>query len=517
MSKENKLLRTAGFMAMATLLAKICGMIRDMMIAANFGSGIEGTAYMTATKLPTMLFDIVIGGVISAAFIPVFSGILHNESHDEAIKFAGKFITAVVTAAALIAAVGIIFSDQLITLLAPKFDAETHDLAANLSSIMFPMIIFTGLAFSFVGILQSYGEYNVPSIISLVSNIAIILYFVVFGQRFGVYGLAVTMVIAWSLQAIVQIPSLRKFNFKYKPSFKFNDKYIKDTLKLAGPMLVSTWVQPLYSIVNSRIASGMQGGSVVALLEYANRLYVIVVGVFSFVVTNLIFPKLAKANAGDNKSEAKQLIVTSFKAICIVILPIMAGFIILARPITSIIYERGEFTASDVFYTKTALTYYSLGMLGLALNEILSKAFFSMKNSKTPMVNAILSMIANIVLAYALSGIMGIGGLALAAAGGSTVNAILNYICMRRQNGRILEQTDLTAILKTAASALIMAAAVAVIYFFIKDIGSGIIYNIAVCGICGVAGAAVYFGLCILFKVDAVTDIVNGILKKKRK
>lgn len=502
-------------MAMATLLAKVCGMVRDMLIAAFFGSGMEGAAYMTATKLPTMLFDIVIGGVITAAFIPVFNSIIQKESRDEAIKFAGKFITGVLIITSLIAVLGIAFSDKLINFLAPEFNIETHNLAAQLSSIMFPMIIFTGLAFSFVGILQSFGEFNIPSIISLVSNLAIILYFVLFGKRFGVYGLAVTMVIAWSLQVFIQIPSLVKFKFKYKPSVKFRDPHIKATLLLAGPMLISTWVQPLYSIVNSRIASGMQGGGAIALLEYANRLYVIVVGVFSFVVTNLIFPKLSRANTSNHTDEAKNLIVNSLKAICIVILPIMAGFIILAKPITSIIYERGAFTAESVKYTSVALACYSTGMIGLAVNEILSKAFFSMQNSRTPMINAVLSMVCNIILAYTLSSAFGLGGLALATAGGSTINALLNYICMRKTQGRIFEKADLVSIGKTALSAAVMAAVVGVIYFVFGTKGSGLVYNIVLAGSCAVVGAVIYFALCYILKVDGLTDIINGILKRK--
>lgn len=511
------MLKTAGFMAMATLLAKVCGMVRDMLIAAFFGSGMEGAAYMTASKLPTMLFDIVIGGVISASFIPVFNDIMQKESKDAAMRFAGKFITGVLMITMLIAAFGMVFKDPLITFLAPKFDTQTHDMAASLSGIMFPMIVFTGLAFSFVGILQSFGEYNIPSIISLVSNVVIIIYFVIFGKRFGVYGLAVTMVIAWSLQAVIQLPSLKRLGFKFMPSVKFRDPHIKSALMLAGPMLISTWVQPLYSIVNSRIASGMQGGSVVALLEYANRLYVIVVGVFSFVVTNLIFPKLSRANASDNKNEAEELIKNSIKAICIVILPIMAGFIILARPITSIIYERGSFTSSDAMYTSVALTFYSVGMPGLALNEIFSKAFFSMKNSKTPMINAILSMLFNIAAAYALSPIMGIGGLALATAGGSTVNALLNYICMRAARGRILDKSDIISVMKTVLSAAVMAAAVLGIKTLLSGHGEGLVYNIITVAVCAAVGAAVYFAMCCLTGVDGITDIIKGIFKRERK
>lgn len=507
------MLKTAGLMVAATLTAKVLGMVRNALIASFYGLGIEAQAYTTAMRLPTMLFDIVIGGVISAAFIPVFNEVWQKESKENAVRFAGKFITMILIICALITLFGILFSDNLIYFLAPEFPPAQHELSRQLSNIMFPMIIFTGLAFSFVGILQSFGEYNIPALISLVSNAAIILYFIIFRDRLGIKSLAVMMVIAWSLQVLVQIPSLIKFRFKFRPSLRLNDSHILHTLALAGPMLITAWVQPMYSVVNMRIASGMDGA--VVILDNANNIYVIVVGVFSFVVTNLIFPKLSRANVSDRADEAKGLIVTSLKAICIVIIPLMAGFMILARPIVSIILERGQFTPEAAVLTGRALTCYSAGMVGLAVNEILSKYFFSMQDSKTPFFTAVTSMVCNIALAYALSAAVGMSGLALAVACGSIINASLNYVLLRRRCGRILEKSDLVSIGKIILSSAVMAVFVGVLYHFIKGYASGLWGNLAVCGVCGASGAAVYFAVCMITGVDELKTVVNGLLKRK--
>lgn len=205
-----KMLLTAGFMAMATLLSKVLGLVRDSLLTAYFGSGLESDAFLTASTIPTTLFDVIIGGVISAAFIPVFNDIMSKRGKDEAMKFVNKFVTLIVCITLFIVVGGIIFRDVLVNIQAPNYTADKHNLAAQLTAIMFPMVIFTGLAFSFVGLLQSFGEYNIPSIISLVSNLAIILYYVVFGKKFGIYGLSVTMVIAWSLQFIILIHWIKK-------------------------------------------------------------------------------------------------------------------------------------------------------------------------------------------------------------------------------------------------------------------------------------------------------------------
>lgn len=489
MNKNKSVLRTAGFMAIATLLAKLCGLARESLIAAYFSTGYEGTAYLTATQLPMTLFDIVIGGVISASFIPIFNDILEKKDKKSAMAFANRFICMIFFICILIAVFGIIFADPLISFMAPEFDAKTHDLAAQLSSIMFPMIVFTGLAFSFVGILQTFDEFNIPAVMSLVSNVAVILYFPLFGKKFGVYGLSAAMLFSWSLQVFIQLPSLKKFGFALRPTYKIWNNDIKRALLLAGPMLISTWVQPLYSIVNTRIASGIEGA--VPVLNYANRLYIVVTGVFSFVVTNLVFPKLSRANSADNKDESNSIIVASLKAVSMVILPIMVMFILLSKPIISVIYDHGRFDAVEL--TALALSCYSVGMIGMSVNEVLSKAFFSMQNSKTPMVNAVISMIFNIILAYTLSDIWGVGGLALATACGSLINALLNYMCMRKQRGKLFSREDTADVIKIIISALFCLTAVLGVYRLLEEWASGgLLQNLLTGIICGAAGLAVY-------------------------
>ncbi len=509
MEGSRKMLKTAGFMAAATFLAKVCGLIRDMLIAAYFGTGIEADAYMAATKLPTTLFDIVIGGVISAAFIPVFNSVWGKESREEALKFANRFIGMVLMITGLIAFFGIAFSDSLISFMAPDFNAETHDLAKQLSAIMFPMIIFTGLAFSFVGILQSFGEYNIPAIMSLVSNSAVILYFAVFGKRFGVYGLAVTMLVAWSLQVVIQIPSLVRFEYKFRPRLNLRDKNIQTAMRLALPMLISTWVQPLYTIINTRLASGIDNG--VSSLEYANRLYLVITSVFSFVVTNLMFPKMSRAHVAGEKEESKELLVTSLKLIATVIMPIMAMLIVLAKPAVAVLYQRGGFLPEDTIRTGGALSFYAIGMIGMAYNEMLSKSFFSMQNSKTPMMTALCSMAVNILMAYFLVSSMGIAGLALAAAAGSTANAVLNYVCINRVYRTLFSKKDGIDLLKIAASSIVMGGIMFMIYKALANVLTldpvgGIIMG----GTAAAAGLLVYALLCYVLRVDILVNMFKG-------
>ena len=501
---------TAVFMAFATLISKVLGLVRDSMLTAYFGSGMESDAFLTASSIPTQLFDVVIGGVISATFIPVFNSIMEKKNKDEAMRFVNKFVTLILLISIAVSVLGIIFASPLVSL-QTHYTGDKHILAARLTAIMFPMIIFTGLAFSFVGLLQSFGEYNVPSIISLVSNAAIILYYVIFGKRFGVYGLAVTMIIAWSLQLIIQIPWLKKFGVRYRPDFKFRDDSIKQTIRLAGPMLISTWVQPLYTLINQRLASNAE--SAVTYIQQSSRLYIIVTGVFSFVVTNLVFPKLAQAVARNDNEEAQSLIVTSLKMIFLVILPIMAVFMAAAEPIANVMYGHGKMSGEGVSAIGNLLSLYSLGMLALAANEVLSKAFFSMQDSKPPMRNSIISMIVNIALAYILYHFMSTPGLALATVGGSITNALLNYICMARKHPGMFKKEDRIGLLKIVLCGVVMCAVMFGSFMLIssKIDTTTIIGSILAVAVCGGISLVIYLALCFVFRIDVLVDLIKNV------
>ncbi|MCD8315022.1 MAG: murein biosynthesis integral membrane protein MurJ [Firmicutes bacterium] len=515
----------AGFMAAATFAAKALGLIRDMLVAAYFGTGAEADAYMLATKIPTTLFDAVVGGVISASLIPIFSDALKKEEDPayagESRRFSNRFITLVVLVTLIIVTLGIIFADPLVSFMAPDFDAETHSLSVNLTIIMFPMLIFTGFAFSFVGILQSYGEYIIPSIISFVSNVVIILYFLIFGERFGVYGLAVTMIAAWSLQMLVQIPALRKFGFRWRPDFHFRDENISRAAHLALPMLVSTWIQPLSSIVNSRFASHISG--TYSSLEYANRLYVTITGIFSFVVTNLVYPKLAAANSGGDESESRGLTSSSIKAVVLIIAPLSLGVMTLSSPIVSVIYEHGELSSSDA--VASALTFYSFGMLFYALNEVFSKAFFARKQSKIPMICSLIGMAVNFIVVFVSFEFINddaetlTAGLAFAVSCGSAVTAALSGGALLKSTPGLLSGDDVKTIVKALLSAVVMGGVVSASYgavgYFVSFLGlDGILGQLLLCAVIALIGVIIYGLMLVILRVREVRELLALVTRR---
>ena len=189
-----------------TLLGKVLGLYRDHLMAVHYGTtGMEAKAFYIASRIPRVFFDVVFASAIAACFIPVFSEYLTKK---EAFRFGGNFLSVMALLTAVLTVLGMVFAQPLVTLFADGYDAETAALAASLTRAMFPTVLFTGVAFSFVGILQSMDRFNIPALISTVSNLVIIGYFFFLDDRFGVYGLAAAYLVGWLLQALIQVPTL---------------------------------------------------------------------------------------------------------------------------------------------------------------------------------------------------------------------------------------------------------------------------------------------------------------------
>ncbi len=510
-AKSTGLMKSAVFMVIATVMAKALGLLRDMLIAASYGTTVEAVAYDAASRLPVLLFDFVIGGVVTAAFIPIFNELLVKKGKEEAFKFADSYVTLILVITLVIAIIGVAFASFLVDFLIPDAPDTAKTMAVDLTRLMFPMIIFTGLAFAFVGILLSLGEFRIPAIISLVSNGVMVLYLFSVNRVFGIVGLSLSMVIGWILQAFVQIPRLNSLGYKYRFRFDFGSSYIKQAAKGALPILLGTWTGPVCSLINTRFASAIEEGRAVTALGYANRFYTIIIGVFSYVATNLLFPYISKASASGEKKEANKLMLSSIRILILIIMPISVGLIVLARPLVSLIYERGEFNASDVLMTAEALGFYTVGMVFAAANEVLTKAFFARKEYKVPMYSSICAMAVNFILVFPLAKYMGVGGIALSSGIAVLVGCVFNYFVLLGKDKVLFTGKDAYDIVKMAVASVIMGVSV---YFTATFFDSSVLKLLLGTAV----GIVVYFVLCLVLRVHEVrflADKAKGFVSHK--
>ena len=493
--------KTVSFMMIATLFSKIAGLLRDVFIAAKYGTeSMEAVAYSYASSLPVQLFDFTLGAAVLATFIPIFNSYMEKGERKRAYEFSNNFISITVFISTVISVLGIVFSKQIGMFIAPDLNNETQQLLQSLIIIVLPTTIFTTLAYSFVGILQSLGEFNVPAIISMISNIVIILYLLFFDN---VYGLCVAMLVGWALQFIIQIPSLMKKKYKYRFSFNFKDTGIREALIMAFPILISSWVQPISLFVNKRYASAISGGG--PALDYANRFYIIVVGVFVLAITNYIFPALSKKAGIDDKKGFNDILLASLRVMFLIITPIMIGMFFISEDVVMLVYGRGKFDESSIKLTASALRFFSLGMIAYGINEILNKCFYSIKNAKLPMLASFSGIIFSVIMSSLSVNVwnLGVRGLALSSSISVYVVAIILLVFMQHKN-KFMKLELLIHIFKVFVSGALMAIFIISVRLFIED------FNVLLRILITVAGSAVVYAICLfVFKVNEVCEVIK--------
>ncbi len=503
------IIKTFTFMFSAIFLAKVLGLVRNIVFANFYGTGFEATAFFTASRIPLQLLDMTLGAAISSTFIPIFNEYLQKDGKKRAIQFANNFLNVIMVVSLILTVLGIIFAPQIVSIIAPDLEVQTLNLTIQLIKILFPIMIFTAVAYVLVGFLQSMDEFRIPSIISAVANGILILYLAVFNNKFGVKGVAIAMLIAWATQIIVQIPAVIKKGFKYKFSIDFKDEGLKKILKLAPPILISTWVQPINNIVNIRLASGLQDGQAVSALEYSYNLYLIIVGVFSYTLSNIIFPELSKLTADNNKNMIIEVLNKSIKISLFLIIPMSVGIGVLSNDIIRLIYERGEFTATSTYLTGGALTYYAIGMIGYGIMEILNKAFYAMQDSKTPMKVSAVAIVMNIILSICLVKVNDYLGLPLAASITSVITAVIMVYAINKDMNGIVNKKTVVEFLKTIVSALIMG----IVVYLIEKIN--LKYQIVTLALSVVTGVITYLAMMLVLKSETI-DEFKKILKLRR-
>lgn len=512
-----KAAKTISLMAIIILAAKVMGLVREMLVANIYGQGMESDMINTATQIPLLFFDMVLGVAILSTFVPVFNKRIAKEGKAEAMAFANNFTTIVGLIATAVAVLGIIFAEPLVRLMVPGYGevAGKIEQTAMLLRILFPSIAFTAMAYVAVGILQSFGEFTIPSLISVVSNGVMILYLIIFKDRLGLVGVAVSMLIAWMLQLVIQLPYLKKFGYKYKFKFDIKDSGIKEAALIALPVLISSWVQPLCNVINMSFGSGLGDGAVSAL-GWANKIYIIMVGVFAYAITNFVFPKLSRLSSDECADEFAENTRQSIGYIIFIISVVCGLFLALSRPIISLVFERGAFTAEAAKITGEALFFYSFGMVGYAICEVLNKSFYALSDGKTPMITSIIGIIVNFIAAALLVGVfkMGVGGLALSSAVSSVTISVCLMVMINKRRSGVVTGAFLINVAKTlicGAAAFIVAR---VVDIFAVKLGSSTIMTFLRLCVCSAPAVVVYFGLAYVFGVCEMRLAASKFLKK---
>lgn len=512
-SKRNDHIRTVGLIMVITLAGKVLGLVRDMMLGHNFATGMESTAFQVASRIPRTFFDAIFASSISASFIPVFSDRMERNGRDDAFRLTHSFFTWAGLLTALFSLLGIAFAEPIVGLLADGFDQETAALCASLLRILFPTVFFTGIAFSMVGLLQSMGEFYIPAAMSVASNGIIILYYLFFCRRFGIYGLAWAFLIGWAAQVLIQIPWLRKNGLRYRP--RFWHPGLKQIGLLMLPVMVATWIQPVNQLISTRFATHLFSGAGASAMDYANTLYTMISGILVLSITNVIFPEMSRLSTGGKNAELGALIGSSLRGMLFLLLPMMAGLVLLAEPLVRLLYEWKSWDSFSTEITSRALIFMSLGMVGYGVQNVLSRAFYAEQDGKTPLISGAISIGVNLVLCLLLTDRLDVAGLGLATAVSATVSAIVLLIPTIRRYPQALDKAFWSGVLRMVVATAVMSGAVYAVYRLLSGwLSDGLVGRVLVLGIPTAVGIGVYFLVALALRLPEM-DLVRRRLRKK--
>ena len=250
LEEKNSAAKTVSLVMAVTFIGKVLGLYRDRLLAIHYSTGAAANAFFTASRIPRVFFDAVFASAIATCFIPVFSEYLEQKGKKEAFRFAGSFITVIALLTGGLTLAGMAFPQPLVALFADYSDPATTALAVSLTRVMFPTVLFSGAAFSLVGVLQAQDHFTAPALMSAVSNLVIILYFFTLDARLGIFGLAGAYLLGWLLQGVIQVPPLYRLGFRFRPGLDLRSEGMRKVFFLMGPVMVSTWVQPILQPVS---------------------------------------------------------------------------------------------------------------------------------------------------------------------------------------------------------------------------------------------------------------------------
>ena len=513
---DERTARTVFVMMSIMVIGKVMGLLRDRMQGVTFGGNTpEAVAFVYASALPRNFLDIMFAAALSSSFIPVFSTYLEKKSKRGAFNLASLFISVALVLTIVATLLAVVFAAPLYDLFVGGADLPyeyveyTRLLGIELLRLMFPLMILSGLAFSFTGILQSLGEFRLPAAMSAVSNGVILLYYFFLVDKFGVRGLAVAFLVGWALQALIQVPWLVRHKFKFRFRLDFKDSGLREIGALTLPVLAASWMLPVNFQVNLRAVRGLYGGMYGApAIQFAFSLFTVVSGVFILSVANVIFPKLSRQVATLDSEGFKVSLGETVRALFFFLLPLTFGMMALSQPLVRLVFEGRLFCERAVEITGTALFFMAIGILGYGLQVILCRACFAQKDGRTPLASAIVGIGVNAVLSFTLLRLE-IAGPALAGAIGISLGSAVMVVMLTVKGYLAWPKALVLDLAKMVALAVLM-------FIIVRNINGLLTENHTLFQVLvpAAVGAVVYIGGCTLLKMSEIKWVLTHFTNK---
>lgn len=461
--QQEEITRAAGVVGSFTLLSRVTGYVRDMVIAYFFGARPETDAFYVAFRIPNLLRRLLAEGSLTISFIPVFTESLQKEGREEAKKVSDITFTLLFIILVLVCLGGVLLSPFIVKLFASGFNDETFSLAVNLNRIMFPYIFFASLAALAMGVLNSLKHFFAPAFSPALWNITTITAVCLLYQVLDmpVVSLAVGVMIGGFVQLAFHIPFLKGRGYLFGFRKNLRHPAVKKIALLMTPQLFGVAVYNFNILISTQYASHLPGGTV-SYLYYSERLTEFPLGIFAVAIATALLPSISSSAARGEFQKFGESYSFALRLMLFVMIPAFIGLIALKVPICNILYQRGEFDYEATLLTSQALFGYAAGLWAVGGVRITAPSFYALQDSKTPVVVAFFAFLLNAALGYLLGFQFGFKhtGLALASSISSVFNfSLLFFVLSRRIEGIQIKRTLVYALKALVASATMGYAA----------------------------------------------------------
>ena len=454
--------RSAGLISLATLASRLLGVARESVLASYFGAGLAMDAYNVAFRVPNLLRDLFAEGAMTAAFVPAFTRTLGARGREHAWRLGNLVINALLLITGALALLGIVFAAPITSLIASEFAAVPGklELTTQLTRVMLPFLTTVAVAVAMMGMLNSLHRFFIPSLSPAMFNVATILCAVLLVPVMEGLGWPRIMAIAIGTllggvgQMLIQWPVLRREGFRYRPLLDFRDPELRQILRMMVPGTLGVAAVNINVLVNTYLAAAQDGA--VSWLGYAFRLMYLPIGIFGVSIATAALPDLSRHAAAEDLASMRRAVGSALRLMLMLNVPAMVGLMVLSEPIVALLYQRGRFTAADTTATAAALMFYAPGLLGYSAVKIASPTFYSLGNSRTPVIISVSSVLVNLLLNIALVKVMGFKGLALGTAIAALFNATALVVLLRARLGGIEGGRLAVSLLKIGVAAAIM-------------------------------------------------------------
>ena len=429
---SRKLLKSTAIVSVMTLVSRVSGLVRDVVMANLLGAGGLADAFFVAFRIPNFLRRIFAEGAFSQAFVPVFSQ-LNERNTNEAKAFVNSVTGILALSTFVLSLLGMVFAPAIISLFAPGFidQPEKFDATVEALRLMFPYLFCISLVAMSAGVLNTVNRFAVPAVTPVILNLCLIfaMWLLIPLVGNGARALAIGVLIAGVIQVIFQLPSLYREGYLPRLRLDFKNTSVRRLYFLMLPAVFSVSVAQINTVVNTILATRL-GDAYVSWLYYSDRLMEFPVGVFGIALATVVLPSLSKENASGDPHHFARMLDWALRWVVVIAVPATFALYLIATPLLSTMFQYNAFTTEDVVQSASALRAFAIGICGFIFVKVLAPGFFARQDMKTPVKIAIASVIVNIILSLILVRFFEHTGLALAISIAAWVNASLLFIVL---------------------------------------------------------------------------------------